>query len=311
MKQGAAILPDALRWLWRDYGTPIVASTGGKGDRHFVTEILDPGKGWELVGSGYKATDGPAVDKSGNVYYSDNANSKIYKAAAANGKVTIFKDDQGGSGMMFAADGTLYACENKMHRVVSFAPDGTMKVLADGVDPNDLAVGLKGDIYFTDSPGKKVWRIAPSGERTLVQQGLAFPNGIRFSPDHSLLIVDDMNNRWAWSFQVQPDGSLSNGEAYYHLDTPDESSISGADGMTLDTEGFLYVTTKLGIQVCDQPGRVNAIISKPAPKISNITFGGPDMQYIYVTAADKVFRRHLRRKGVYPWQPVKPPKPQL
>ena len=311
MKQGAAILPDALRWLWRDYGTPITASSGGNGDRHFVTDILDPGKGWELVGSGYKATDGPAVDKDGNVYYSDNANSKIYKASAADGKVTVFKDDRGGSGMMFGADGTLYACQNKMRRVVAFAPDGTMKVLAEGVDPNDLAVGLKGDLYYTDSPGKKVWRISPAGDRKVVHEGLAFPNGIRFSPDHSLLIVDDMNNRWAWSFQVQPDGSLANGQAFYHLDTTDENSISGADGMTLDTEGFLYVTTKLGIQVCDQPGRVTAIISKPAPKISNITFGGSDMQYIYVTAADKVYRRHLRRKGFYPWQPIKPPKPQL
>ena len=311
MKQGAAILPEALRWLWRDYGTPIVASSGGKGDRHFVTDILDPGKGWELVGSGYKATDGPAVDKDGNVYYSDNANSKIYKANAADGKVTVFKDDQGGSGMMFGADGTLYACQNKMKRVVAFLPDGKMKLLADGVDANDLAVGLKGDVYYTDSPGKKVWRISPEGDRKVVHEGLAFPNGIRFSPDHSLLIVDDMNNRWAWSFQVQTDGSLANGQAFYHLDTTDETSISGADGMTLDTEGFLYVTTRLGIQVCDQPGRVTAIIGKPAPKMSNITFGGPDMQYIYVTAADKVYRRHLRRKGFYPWQPMKPPKPQL
>jgi len=145
----------------------------------------------------------------------------------------------------------------------------------------------------------------------VVQEGLAFPNGIRFSPDHSLLIVDDMNNRWAWSYQVQPDGSLTNGQAFYHLETVDENSASGADGMTLDTEGNLYVTSKLGIQICDQPGRVTGIISKPAPKISNITFGGPDMQYIYVTAGDKVYRRHLRKKGVYPWQVVKPPRPQL
>jgi gluconolactonase len=311
IKQGAAILPDALRWLWRDYGRPIVASSGGPGSRHIVTDILDPGKGWELVASGYKATDGPAVDKDGNVYYSDNANSKIYKASAVDGKVTVFKDDQPASGLMFGADGTLYAAQNKTRRVVAFAPDGSMKVLAEGVDANDLAVGLRGDVYFTDSPGKKVWRIAPDGERKVVMEGLAFPNGIRFSPDHSLLIVDDMNNRWAWSAQVQPDGSLSAAQAFYHLETTDENSMSGADGLTFDREGFAYFTTKLGIQVCDQPGRVNAIISKPAARISNITFGGPDMQWIYVTAGDKVFRRHLRRKGGFPWESVKPPKPQL
>jgi sugar lactone lactonase YvrE/enterochelin esterase-like enzyme len=310
MKQGGAILPDALRWLWRDYGKPIVASNGGK-NRHTVAEILDPGKGWELVTSGYKMTDAPAVDKEGNVYFSDIPNSKIYKVSASDGKVAVFKDDQPASGLMFAADGTLYAAQNKSRRVVAFAPDGSMKVLADGVDANDLAVGPKGDVYFTDSPGKKVWRITPAGERKVVLEGLALPNGIRLSPDHSLLIVDDMNNRWAWSAQVQPDGSLKNAQAFYHLETTDENSMSGADGMTLDREGFLYVTTKLGIQICDQPGRVNAIISKPAARANHVAFGGPDMQWIYVTAGDKVFRRHLRRKGAFPWEPVKPPKPQL
>jgi gluconolactonase len=115
-----------------------------------------------------------------------------------------------------------------------------------------------------------------------------------------------------WSFQVQADGSLANGQPFYRLETPDESSSGGADGMTVDTEGYLYVTTRIGLQVCDQPGRVVAIINKPQDGwLSNVVFGGLDLQTLYVTSGDKVFRRHVRRKGVQPWAPVKPLVPQL
>ena len=86
----------------------------------------------------------------------------------------------------------------------------------------------------------------------------------------------------------------------------------GADGMTVDTEGYLYVATKLGVQICDQPGRVVGIVSPPAAAdLSNVVFAGPDLEWLYVTEGDKVFRRRLRRKGVFPWAPVHPPQPRL
>jgi sugar lactone lactonase YvrE len=125
-------------------------------------------------------------------------------------------------------------------------------------------------------------------------------------------MVADSWNKWVWSFQVLPDGSLANGQPFYRLETPDQSSRSSADGMTVDSEGRLYVTTAIGLQVCDQPGRVNAIIRKPqAGPLANVVFAGPDLQTLYVTAGDKVFRRKVRAKGVLPWQPVKPPRPGL
>jgi sugar lactone lactonase YvrE len=115
-----------------------------------------------------------------------------------------------------------------------------------------------------------------------------------------------------WSFQVQKDGALANAEPFYHLETGDDSSQSGADGMTVDNEGHLYVTTRLGVQICDQPGRVVGIISKPhSGSLSNAVFAGPGLEWLYVTAGDRVYRRHMRRKGVLPWQPMKPPQPRL
>jgi gluconolactonase len=96
------------------------------------------------------------------------------------------------------------------------------------------------------------------------------------------------------------------------MEVADEAPFSGADGLTFDTEGYLYAATPLGLQVCDQPGRVTAIIDWPQGKNpSNVVFGGPDLDTLYVTARDQVFRRQVRRKGAFPWQAAKPPLPRL
>jgi sugar lactone lactonase YvrE len=189
--------------------------------------------------------------------------------------------------------------------------------VAGGTPANDLAVATSGRIYFTDPQSKKVWLVEKSGAKRTVHEGLPFPNGVVLSADESLLLVADMGSRSVWSFQIQPDGSLENGQPFYRLELPEETGIvpylsAGGDGMTVDTEGYLYVATRLGIQICDQPGRVVAIIGKPgAASPSNVAFGGPDGRTLFVTAGDKVWSRRLRRTGVMPWAPVKPPKPRL
>lgn len=315
-KHGSAILPDALRWLWKDFPKPVSKSTSSTGDRHFITSILDPASAWEVVSQGHKFTEGPAVNQDGSVFFTDIPNNRIHQVGAG-GKVTVFKEDSGGAnGLMFGRDGRLYAAQNGRKRIVAYPPGGAEAVLAEDVNSNDLAVTSRGGVYFTDPPGKRVWFIDAQGNKRVVHQGLQFPNGVRLSPDEALLYVADSSTRWVWSFQVQPDGSLAQGEAFFHLELPDdlESGLlrSGADGMTVDTEGYLYVATNLGIQVCDQTGRVVGIIGKPGTgSPSNVVFGGPDLQTLYVTSGDKVYRRRLRRKGVFPWAPVKPPQPRL
>ena len=320
-KHGSAILPDALRWLWRDYPKPIAAAKTIPGDQRTITAFLDPEHDWELVGDGYQFTEGPAVDREGNVYFCDAGASRIYRVGA-DGKPVLFKENTGGAtGLMFGPDARLYAAENARKRVVAYAPDGKITVLATGVTPNDLAVTSKGDIYFTESPTLRVWHIDAKGNKQIAFDGaklqnMQLPNGVRLIPDESLLVVADTILRTAWSFRIEQDGSLTNGQPFYHLEIPDDVASgplrSGADGMTFDETGHLYITTKLGIQICDQAGRVVGIIRNPGPHdVSNLVFGGPDLKTLYATAGDKVYRRVLRRKGVFPWQPVKLPRPQL
>jgi gluconolactonase len=311
---GSAILPDALRWLWRDWTTPIAASRGRPDvDRHYATEILDPDHGWELVSQGHQFTEGPAVNASGDVYFTDIRAGKVFRVDHATGRVTVFKEDSGGAnGMMFGPDGRLYACQYGKKRIVAWAPDGTETVLARAVASNDLVVNARGDVWFT-SPGQKQVRfIDRDGHQKVVHEGIGFPNGIALSPDQKLMAVADYSTKWVWSFSVEADGSLRDGQPFYRLETPDTPLDAAADGLTFDSEGYLYVATNLGIQVCDQAGRVTAIIRKPQPSaLANVVFGGPGLDTLYVAAGDKVYRRVVRRRGVLPWRIVSLPRPRL
>lgn len=316
-KHGASILPDALRWLWKDWPKPVAKPRHTSSDRHFIEMILDPESDWEVVSDGHKFTEGPAVDRDGNVFFVDVPVSRIFKVVES-GKARVFREDTGGaSGLMFGPDGRLYAVESAKKRVAAFSTDGAETVIAEDIAGNDLAVSSRGNIYVTEPSKARVWLIDAKGSKRVVEEGwIEFANGVRLSPDESLLLVADTLGRFVWSFQVQPDGSLANGEPFHHLEVPDEVSAgplrSGADGMTSDTEGYLYVATKLGIQICDQPGRVVAIIRKPSSADpSNVVFGGKDLKTLYVTAGDKVYKRRLQRQGFLPWKPMKPPQPQL
>jgi len=315
-KHGSAILPEALRWLWRDHPKPIAKPVNGP--RHFISNniVLDSDPDWEVVSQGHKFTESPAVDAMGNVYFSDIPNGRVHRIAN-DGKVTVFRENAGeANGLMFGPDGRLYACQNGRKRIVAFAVDGKESIIAEDVNSNDLAVGPRGEIYFTDPQNRRVWFIDANRNKRVVHEGMLFPNGIRFSPDHAFLMVADTMSRWIWSFSVAPDGSLANGVPFHRLEIPDEVESgelrSGADGMTVDADGFVYVATKLGIQIADPAGRTVGILRKPERSDpSSVVFGGRDLQTLYVTSGDKVFRRTIKKKGMFPWVPVTPPKPRL
>jgi sugar lactone lactonase YvrE/enterochelin esterase-like enzyme len=311
-KHATAVFPDALRWLWRDYPAPVVANAERKSKQPLM-DILIPGEEWQVVADGCRFTEGPAANAQGEVFFTDIPNNRIHKIAL-DGKVTVFKDDTGGAnGLMFGPDGKLYACQNGRKRIGAYDPDGKEEVIAEGLESNDLAVGQNGNIYVTDPGNKKVWLINSKREKRVVDEGINFPNGVRFSPDQSLLYVADMRGQFVFSFQVQPDGSLAHKQRYYYLHLVNGSTQTSADGMTVDAQGRLYVATEIGLQICDQAGRVNGIVLKPQNKwLSNAVFGGPKLDVLYVTCGDKVYKRKTKVTGVLSFQsPIKPDAPRL
>ena len=157
--------------------------------------------------------------------------------------------------------------------------------------------------------------MSAAGQGTPLDVPLAFPNGIVTTADQAFVWVADSRSPWVHSYQRLAEGTLGHGQRYGYLHCPDAESESGADGLTVDTQGRLYVATKLGVQVLDQLGRVHLILPNPHPekrKLSNLVFGGLERDTLYITCTDKVYKRKLNAKGVVPSQgSVAPPKPGL
>jgi sugar lactone lactonase YvrE/enterochelin esterase-like enzyme len=250
------IFPDAMRWLWKDWPAPVKAGLGSQQ----LQDILVPGEDWKLVADGYKFTEGPAVNAQGEVFFNDIPNNKTYKIGL-DGQVSVFlEDSKQGNGQSFGPDGRLYAVATGSQQIVAYDAAGQATMIADGFRGNDLVVRHDGSVYVTnpDRTGaepSKIWHISPTGEKKVVDTDpqLKFANGVTLSPDQSLLYVADSRSHWVYSYQIQPDGTLAHKQRYFHLHVPDTADDSGADGLRTDRDGRLYIATRLGLQVCDQP----------------------------------------------------------
>ena len=319
-QHGTAIFPEAMRWLWRDYPKPI---TSGKTTNPFLNDILIENEGWELVGENYGFTEGTAVNAKGEVFFQDIPNAKTYKVGL-NGKLELYiADSKKASGTTFSTVGEMITItggwsEPPSKQVLRYKTPNAYDVIADETSGNDISIAFNGNIYLTSPDGKekasKLFLIKPNGERSIVDEGLKFANGLCFSPDQKQLYVTESTTHWVWVYQILADGSLANKQKYGWLHVRDVDENAWSDGLKCDRDGRVFVTSLSGIQVMDQVGRVNAIIPVPKTKgqISNLCFGGSNFDILYATCHDKVFRRKVKVKGANNFEkPIKPNNPRL
>ena len=264
--------------------------------------VLIEGEGWELIAEGYQFTDAPCADAAGNFYFSDVARGTNIFKVRSDGKVIPWIGNAPKiSGLKFGPDGRLYACQGGLKRLVAFdIPSGRQTVLAEGVEPNDLVVSRKGRIYFTETGKKQVTLLDTNGITRAVDFGIAGPNGLTLSPDQGTLIIADFRGTNLWAFRIEQDGSLSAKAPYMTVRAPlEKPEVASSDGMTTDSAGRYYVCTAVGLQMFDSTGRMGGVIAKPQNKfLSNVTFAGPNLEYLYVTCADKVYRRKTKTHGL-------------
>jgi len=268
---------------------------------------LEPAK---LVGDGFKFTEGPTVDSEGNVYFTDQPNDRIVKWTT-DGKLTDFLKPAGRSnGMYFAPDGKLLACADQANELWELDATGQHRVLLKEFEgtklngPNDLWVDRNGTIYFTDPYYQRPWwdhKKQPQRKQSLykadrdgsnivcVDDALVQPNGIIGDSDRKLLYVADIGDKKTYRYKISNDGQLVDRQVFCR---------QGSDGMTIDSEGNLYLTGSAGVYVYNSDGELIETIAVPKPWTANVCLGGADRKTLFITASDSVYTVPVRYSGI-------------
>jgi gluconolactonase len=277
-----------------------------------IPGVAAPGVEAELVQEGYIFTEGPLGTADGGLYFTDlREANRIYRLDAA-GKISVFRENSNGTnGLAFTRSGDLVGAEGAGKRISRIGPDARSSELTQGdgakplMAPNDLIVDAKGGIYFTD-PGPRplvsgrkayVYYLPAGASKALVlDDGIVRPNGLILTLDGKTLIVADTVGDTMFAFDVRPDGGVANKRAFFRLRDIPQGEESGADGIALDREGRIYVTTITGVQVFDRTGGYLGTIKVPR-RPSNVAFSGPGKRTLYITAREGLYRLQTLTQG--------------
>lgn len=275
-----------------------------------AASVVAPGAKVEKLAGGFSFTEGPAADAKGNIFFSDIPNNRIHKWSL-NGTLSTFRENSGGSnGLFFDKKGNLLACEGGGRRLVSIDPQGKVTVLADKYQNkrfnslNDLWIDTKGGIYFTDprygnrdgmaQDGEHVYYLSPDRKKLIrVIDDMVRPNGVIGTPDGKLLYVADHGGKKTFVYTINKDGTLSNKKLF---------APEGSDGMTIDNEGNIYLTTRV-VAVYNKNGEKIETIEIPEGP-ANVSFGGPDKRTLFITARTSLYSVRMRVKAAEQEQTV-------
>lgn len=307
-KHSAAIMPEALRWLWRDYPEPIKATPNPAVERRI--DLLVPNAAWEEVSTGHELAEAPACNARGELFFSDSKAGRIYRVGEDN-KTRIFADQTGSiSSMGFGADGQLYAVRGE-NQIVRFNAEGKAGVVLDSISARTL-VTLPTGFFFSDPSKPAIYWSSYDGAQGPVSPLRLPATGLAPTADQAFLhMIGDQ--QFTLHARIRDDQQLEHRQEYGFLHMPYADGKSGARGTAVDQEGRLYVGSPIGIQVLDQLGRVHFLLAKPSSdSVNGLAFGGPLRDTLFVTTSHTVYRRKLKTRGTFTAaEPVMPPKPRL
>jgi gluconolactonase len=266
------------------------------------------------VQDGFIFTEGPATNRFGDVFFTDQPNNRIHKWNAITNEVTVFKEDAGRSnGLFFMLDGKLVAAADEANQLWLIDKDGSEEVLVSAFrgnklnGPNDIWLVPKGGMYFTDplyarpywegtrgieseQDGEYVYYLSADKTQLFrVTEDLIKPNGIIGTPDGKMLYIADPGAKKTYKYEIRDDGYLINKELFCEM---------GSDGMTIDERGNVYLTGD-GVTVFNKSGDQIAHITVPAKWTSNVAFGALDRKTLFITAMDAVYTLQMKSRGVW------------
>jgi gluconolactonase len=272
------------------------------------SKIIASGETLQKLAGEFIFTEGPASDAQGNVFFTDQPNDRILKWSI-DGKLSTFMQPCGrANGLSFDRGGNLWACADEKNELWRISPAGKATVVVTNYQgkllngPNDVWLRPAGGLYFTDPFYKRpYWKRGPkeqdecvyylsSDEKKLVRviEDLKQPNGIIGTPDGKILYVADIGAGKTYRYQIQPDGLLKHKKLFCEL---------GSDGMTIDSEGNVYLTGK-GVTVFDSSGKQIDHIDVPESWTGNVCFGGKDRHTLFITASKGLYSMRMTVTGV-------------
>ena len=288
-------------------------------------DLVAPDALIERIAGGLTFTEGP-VWRRGHLLFSDIPNKRIarWRRLPEGPELTTYATGMS-NGLTLDRQGHVLAAEHDGRRVTRVADDGSRAVLADQFQgkrlnsPNDIVVKSDGSIYFTDPPyavqpatpgmprpagwwtkpipGKEqpcngVYRLAPDGSLHLVADDFTLPNGLAFSPDESVLYIDDSAQKHIRAFAVRSDGTLTNGRVLLDMASED---LGVPDGLKVDRAGNVFCTGPGGVWVCRADGALLGRIVLPELP-ANLAWG-EDGSVLFLTARTSVYRLQTKTGG--------------
>ena len=275
-----------------------------------LLEIFDEKAELDTISAGHRFLEGPAwhpYDK--HLRFSDIKGNATLQWSDACGLSLYRGNSHMANGNTYDREGRLLSCHHASSRVTRMDDDETMTVLASHYQteelnsPNDIVVKSDGAIYFTDPPyGREakvgiprdrqlafngVYRLDPDDNSlTLLLNDFNRPNGLCFSPDESLLYINDTPERLIRVYDIASDGSLTNGRLFAETggDGP-----GGPDGMKTDSEGNLYCCAAGGLHIYGSDGLYLGRLRTPM-QVTNFTFGDEDLRGIFLTGITTLYR---------------------
>ena len=279
------------------------------------------------LADGFGGAQGPAEGplwwrEGGYLVFSDIHNNRRMKYEPGKGVSLLLEPTNRANGLTRDLQGRLIACEHDSRRVTRQELDGSITVVANSFQgrqlnrPNDVVVKSDGCIYFTDpwtSPTAPqqwdltfsgVYRVTPDlGTLTLLIDDFIVPNGLAFSPDESVLYINDSRRGHIRAFELSPNGTLAKHSDRVFVDLRgDEPGVP--DGMKVDVEGNVYCGGAGGLWIMDAKGKKLGRIVHGAPATTNLAFGGADWKTLYFTSRNHLGAVKVKIAGI----PVPPPK---
>ena len=283
--------------------------------------IVSPDQEVEELGNGFGGTDGPAEGplwwkEGGYLLFSDIHNNRRMKWEPGSGVTTFLEPTNRANGLTRDLAGRLLACEHDSRRVTRTEPDGSITVVANSYQgrqlnrPNDLVVKSDGCIYITDpwtSPFPQqqwdlsfsgVYRVTPDlGTLTLLVDDFLVPNGLAFSPDESILYINDSRRGHIRAFDMQPNGALARASDRVFCDLRgDHPGVP--DGMKVDMEGNVYCGGSGGVWIIDPAGKHLGTIEHGQTATTNVAWGGDDWKTLFFTSRNTLGRVQTKIAGL-------------